>query len=358
MTQRRKADRPVNRLLDIVVEEVSLVDRAANEHRFLIVKRDTPMADTQTDTDAAEEAGDLNDQADVEETGAAPEDAPNSNADPLLTTAVAALEGLTSTVELLGSLGADAADARLAPLAAELKATAEALLARAGGAPSEASAEAGDAADDDAPESLRAMTRSVAREDFEINARRLPGVARALMLTSNEDPSVDENAGVLYVIPQGGGVPTPALKNLVLKQVTEVYPCTLTFQVSVLDPVYRRLDVAARVFLRAGVSGTTVRARIVESLVAYFRVTEPDGTPNRRVDFGFNLKDAEGNPVGEIAWSDVFNVIRDTEGVRKIGDAPGDLTLNGLPADVRLRVQEFPVLGTVTLTNGDTGGPL
>lgn len=101
-----------------------------------------------------------------------------------------------------------------------------------------------------------------------------------------------------------------------------------------------------------------MRARIVESLVAYFRVTEPDGTPNRRVDFGFNLKDAEGNPVGEIAWSDVFNVIRDTEGVRKIGDAPGDLTLNGLPADVRLRVQEFPVLGTVTLTNGDTGGPL
>lgn len=147
MTQRRQADRPINRLLDIVVEEVSLVDRAANEHRFLIVKRDTPMADTQTDTDAADEAGDLNDQADVEETGAAPEDAPNSNADPLLTTAVAALEGLTSTVELLGSLGADQADARLAPLAAELNATAEALLARAGVAPAEASAEAGDPAD-------------------------------------------------------------------------------------------------------------------------------------------------------------------------------------------------------------------
>ena len=50
-------------------------------------------------------------------------------------------------MELLGSLGADAADARLAPLAAELKATAEALLARAGVAPAEASAEVGDAAD-------------------------------------------------------------------------------------------------------------------------------------------------------------------------------------------------------------------
>ena len=149
MTQRRKADRSVNRLLDIVVEEVSLVDRAANEHRFLIVKRDTPMADTQTDTDAAEEAGDLNEQADVHEHADAPEGASTATADPLLTSAVAALEGLTSTVELLGSLGADAADARLAPLAAELKATAEALLARAGVAPAEASAEADDEAGED-----------------------------------------------------------------------------------------------------------------------------------------------------------------------------------------------------------------
>jgi len=167
MTQRRKADRSVNRLLDIVVEEVSLVDRAANEHRFLIVKRDTPMADTQTDTDAAEEAGDLNDQADVEEHADAPEGAPTAGADPLLTHAVAALEGLTSTVELLGSLGADAADARLAPLAAELKATAEALLARAGGAPSEASAdvettERGE--DDDARETFFEAHLAAARE--------------------------------------------------------------------------------------------------------------------------------------------------------------------------------------------------
>src|SRR5215510_11107762 len=77
-----------------------------------------------------------------------------------------------------------------------------------------------------APESLRTLTRSVTREDFEINARRVPGVARALMLTSNEDPSIEENSGILYVIPQGGGMPTPALKNAVLQQVTEVYPST------------------------------------------------------------------------------------------------------------------------------------
>ena len=43
-----KADDGVHRLVDMVVEEVSLVDRAANKHRFLIVKRDEAMDDDKT----------------------------------------------------------------------------------------------------------------------------------------------------------------------------------------------------------------------------------------------------------------------------------------------------------------------
>lgn len=209
-----------------------------------------------------------------------------------------------------------------------------------------------------APESLRVLNRTVTREDFEVNARRVPGVARALMLTSNEDAGIAENSGILYVIPEGGGAPTPALKNLVLAQVTEVYPCTLTFQVAVQDPVYRKIDVAARLYLRQGHDPSTVRERIKDNLAAFFQVSEADGTPNPNVDFGFNVRDADGNPVGEVAWSDVFNVIRDTEGVRKMGDRHGDLMLSGLPADVNLAIEEFPTLGAVTLTDGDTGGLL
>ena len=209
-----------------------------------------------------------------------------------------------------------------------------------------------------APESLRTLTRTVTREDFEVNARRVPGVARALMLTSNEDTSIDENAGILYVIHEGGGLPTPALRNLVLAQVTDVYPHTLTFQVAVQSPVYRNVDIEARIYLRQGHAKATVRDRVRANLQAMFRVSEPDGTPNPLVDFGFNIKDADGNPVGEIAWSDVFNVIRDTEGVRKIGDRHGDLKLNGLPADIKLGIKEFPLLGNVTLIDGDTGGLL
>jgi uncharacterized phage protein gp47/JayE len=198
----------------------------------------------------------------------------------------------------------------------------------------------------------------VSREDFEINARRLPEVARALMLTSNEDASIEENSGILFVVPQGGGVPTGELKAQVLRQVTEVYPCTLTFRVRVQDPVYRRVNVAAIVFLLPGATPRDVRPRIQTALSEFFRITLPDQTPNRLVDFGFNIKDAIGDPDGEVAWSDVLNVVRDVPGVRKVGDGSMGFTLNGSPMGVSLEVREFPVLGDVTLVDGNTGAPL
>jgi hypothetical protein len=145
----------------------------------------------------------------------------------------------------------------------------------------------------------------------------------------------------------------------VLRQVTEVYPCTLTFQVSVQNPVYRIIDVEARIFVRPEYAGSVVRDRVKGSLRRMFRITEPDGTPNPRVDFGFHTANlSRPGDQGEVAWSDVFNAIRDTDGVRKIGDRRGDLTLDGLPADVKLGIREFPVLGNVALIDGDSGGYL
>ena len=97
----------VHRLVDMVVEEVSLVDRAANLRRFLIVKRDDSMDDTEDTT-----------KADV------PADSP-------LGLALAALESLTDIVELLGS-DVDDADPRIAALAEQLRTTGEQLLSQAG----------------------------------------------------------------------------------------------------------------------------------------------------------------------------------------------------------------------------------
>jgi len=209
-----------------------------------------------------------------------------------------------------------------------------------------------------APASLRVLNRSVAREDFEINSLRLPAVARALMLTRNEDVSIAENSGELYIVPVGGGAPSIALKAEVLAQVTTVYPSTLTFDVQVRDAVYRTIDIFAAVYFRAGVNKVTAAALIRANLTNFFAVQNVDGTKNTNVDFGANVKDSLGVITSEIPLSDIFNLVRDTTGVRKIGDADADFTLNLVHTDVTLLPKEFPKLGNVLITDGDTGGPL
>lgn len=208
------------------------------------------------------------------------------------------------------------------------------------------------------PASLRVLNRTVAREDFEINALRLPAVARALMLTKNEDASIQENTGQLFVVPVGGGLPSTELKAQVLNQVTVVYPCTLTFDPQVLDPVYRTVNIACAVFFRKGVNKADGAALIRSNLADFFAVQNADGTDNENIDFGANIADSEGTITGELALSDIMNVVRDTTGVRKLGDTPADFTLNGDFADIILGTKEFPVLGSVSIVDGDTGDPL
>lgn len=208
-----------------------------------------------------------------------------------------------------------------------------------------------------APQSLRAPARSVARSDFEEHAVEVPGVARALMLTSNEDPTVAENSGDLIVVPQGGGVASQALLDQVRNQVTVVYPATLTFQVRVLPAGYRTVDITARVYLRPGVAPADVGRRIRERLVAFFAPSLPDGTPNPDVDFGYYVRSDDG--AAGVAWSDIAELIAETVGVKKLGPSAAlDLTLNGQDADVPLGVREFPSLGLVTLLRADTGALL
>lgn len=216
-------------------------------------------------------------------------------------------------------------------------------LAASGGAPRE-SIESARAA---IPASIRVTDRSVTREDFEINAQQVAGVARVAMVTLNEDAAVDENAGVIYVVPEGGGAPTQTLLDAVLEMVTVTRPHTITFLVEVLAAIYRPIDVWVKVTFAAGVSQTAARDEIRAALEAHFAVSLTDGTPNPAVDFGLNM------PGQEVAWSDVFNVIRDLASVQKI-NASG-LTLNGSAEDEALLVREFPTLGDVTVVDASTG---
>jgi len=126
----------IHRLLDIVVEEVSLVDRAANKHRFLIVKRSDPMEENHADKaktpdgEAAETAKQTPPENDA---GDSAEKADGMTGDSaMLEAAVEALERLTDTVETLGALADGDARAKIAELAAELRALADGLVESAG----------------------------------------------------------------------------------------------------------------------------------------------------------------------------------------------------------------------------------
>lgn len=195
------------------------------------------------------------------------------------------------------------------------------------------------------PNAFRAAgSRSVTRDDYEVNARAVSGVARALMVTSDEDDAVGENAGLIYIVPDGGGTPSQALLDDVEQMVTVTRPGPPTFEIQTAPASYLEIDIS----VRATFSGTpaVVASSIRSALDSWFALTESNGGPNENVDFGLGLDLL-------VTWSDLFNVVRDTTGVRKI--EPFHFKLNGAAANVQLLGRDFPVLGDVTIIDDDTG---
>lgn len=212
------------------------------------------------------------------------------------------------------------------------------------------------------PASLRTVgNRSVTRDDFEDNARKVRGVARAMMLTSDEDASIPENTGRLYIVPVSGGLPSAALKTEVADFINTDFPPTITFTFSVEDPTLLIVSIDAVTHLNAGVSEAEARTAVEDSLDAFFALQNDDGSVNEDIDFGFRIRNERmpaGSTQGEIPFSDLFNAVRDAAlpdgrlAFRKVEED------TFVPAnDVLLFDTEFPVLGTVSLTNGNTGSP-
>lgn len=137
------ADGQVHRLVDMEVQEVSLVDRAANKRRFLVVKRSEGMGDKGGSEsvvgDAPGEGGADGASDDGADTGG------SSNVDGAgsLVIACDALEGLTRAVEQLQGAGADSGKV-LGDVVQELRAAAD-LLQEQLGAGGEGTADSGDA---------------------------------------------------------------------------------------------------------------------------------------------------------------------------------------------------------------------
>ncbi len=213
-----------------------------------------------------------------------------------------------------------------------------------------------------APASIRVNERSVTQDDFSINARRVAGVARALILTSDDLASVAENFGELAIVAEGpktssgkfkSAAPTQALLDAVRSKIDNEFPPTITFDYNVSGALLKGIDVTARVFRAEGFSGASVDKNIRDAIDDFLAVSESNKTPNPNVGFGFEFRDADGTPDPFLAWSDIFNAVRDATGVRKV-DRSSFLPLD----DVPLTLNEFPVVGVLTLLDAETGLPL
>lgn len=235
-----------------------------------------------------------------------------------------------------------------------------------------------------APRTLRVLTRAIVREDFEIVAEITTGVARALYLTKNEDAAIPENTGRLFVVPIGGGTPSGALITTLTNRFsgpTADYPKPNTLNLIISGAPYAAVDITLLAYKRAGVTGAQAKAAILNALETFFAiqveasalletapdlaatigVTAADGdalVTNPRVNFGWHFKDADGNPTGELPFSDIYNVVRDVPELRKLGAGPTDFLLNGVRGDVSISNFAFPILGTVVIIDGDTSLPL
>lgn len=219
-----------------------------------------------------------------------------------------------------------------------------------------------------APLSVRVSDKTVAREDYEIVAKRIAGVSRALMLTKNEDPSIGENAGYLFLVPPGAGVISQSVIDSVTAELV-LTPYAPTFNLAIQTSAYLVVNVLARVYLTAAAAKTAesraaAKASIVAAVGVFFEDTVSDpnsddfGAANMAIDFGFYIKDSAGNPAGQLPLTDVMNAVRDVPAVRKLDPSLNGFQLNGLHADVTIANRQFPKLGTVTLIDATTGQAL
>lgn len=213
-----------------------------------------------------------------------------------------------------------------------------------------------------APRVTRVQARAVSREDYEIAAEAVPGVARALHLDADTDEAVPENEGFLYIVPEGGGAPTQALLDLVRDQFESTDPAvdppfakTNTYQLSYVGGQYTTVNIQAVIYLRKGAVAATVKAAILADLATFFAIVNEDGSKNDQINFGYYIQDIDGNPTNSLPWSDLFNVVRDATGVLKVDGGATGFLLNDERADVELTTRGFPVQGTVTLIDGLTG---
>lgn len=134
-----------------------------------------------------------------------------------------------------------------------------------------------------APASVRATSRTISREDYELHAMQVPGVARALCHTRNNDPGIAWLTHRVYVVPVDGGTASPTLLAAVAEQLTTVYPHGDLDLLDVRAAVYETAAVAASLEAEYGTDPSALQIAAVAAVTALFDPAAVDTRTGRYV---------------------------------------------------------------------------
>ncbi|MEE8150655.1 MAG: baseplate J/gp47 family protein [Nitrosomonadaceae bacterium] len=197
-----------------------------------------------------------------------------------------------------------------------------------------------------APRSVKTNERTVAEEDFEINALEVQGVSRARIFTSNDDALISENTGFLRIVQTGGGASSQALKDSIFDFLTIDKPLTVGFVLNVVDADFVSIDFVMKVFVNDESFKAVVHGELIEAFTEFFSETiltgEDAGQPNFEMDFGKKFFNSPVECLAQEASEQIRNV---------------ELTTD-LAVVYNLLTSDFPIKGTLIFEDGDTALPL
>lgn len=179
-----------------------------------------------------------------------------------------------------------------------------------------------------APASLRATTRTVSREDYELHAMEVHGVGRALCHTRLEDGTLPLLMHRVYIVPTNGGTADATLLAAVERYVTVTKPQTAGRAVRAVSALYHSQTIVATLWVRNGTNTSTTQTDAIAAVNALFVPTARDATGEHIARFAHCVPHSKI----DAALQDLDNVTR--------------VLLSSPASDASFTVSEFPSLAS------------
>lgn len=119
-----------------------------------------------------------------------------------------------------------------------------------------------------APAELRSLWKAVTKDDYKALAEGFPGVAKAQVLDANDCVNIRYYQVNLAVAPNGGGLPSSALKRDLAAFLESRK--VITLEVNLFDPSYRPVAIDAEVYVNPTEQPDDVRMRVESALREFF----------------------------------------------------------------------------------------